>query len=446
MTRTITRRQLVGGAAACFAGGLLAAPALVAQTAPTRLTFAFAPDESGAIGALIDGYNAAADGRVEVGWTRAPEESDGFFRLMQSEFLAGSDDIDVFGSDVIWTAEFAAADWIHDLSARINRDLATGSILRAALTSTLHRNRYWAAPWYTDAGMLFYRRDLLEEAGIAEPPATWDALAATARTVMDATGTPHGLVLQGARYEGAVTNALEFIWSAGGRTWTPQGEVFGAPGMRMMDPNVIVIDSPASAAGLAKARELVETGIVPEAVAGFNERDALAVFAAGDAVFMRNWPFAYGLLGSAEFGAVTPDQVGVARIPTLGEGRLSYSCLGGWNLAVNRRSGQLDAAWDFILWAVAPERQRAMAETGGFLPTLTELYQDAALRAAVPVLALGEAAVLSARARPISTIYSRLSPRIAIMFNRVLTGELAPQEAVQRAERELRTIMAAGGG
>jgi multiple sugar transport system substrate-binding protein len=446
MTPTISRRQFVGGAAAGFAGSLLAAPALIAQTAPTRLTFAFAPDESGAIQALIDGYNAAADGRVEVSWALAPEESDAFFRMMQSEFLAGSDDIDVFGSDVIWTAEFAAADRIHDLTPRINRDLDTRAILRAALNSTFHRNRYWAAPWYTDAGMLFYRRDLLEEAGIAEPPATWDALAEAARIVMDAAGTPHGFVFQGARYEGGVTNALEFIWSAGGRAWTPQSEVAGAVGMRMMDPNVIVIDSPASAAGLAKARELVETGIAPEAVAGFNERDALAVFAAGDAVFMRNWPFAYGLLGSEEFGPVTPDQVGVARIPTLTADRPSYSALGGWNLAVNRRTPSLDAAWDFIRYAVAPERQRAMAETGGFLPTLAGLYDDEDLREAVPVLGLGEAAVRSARARPISTIYSRLSPRIAIMFNRVLTGEVAPREAVQRAERELQTIMATGGG
>jgi multiple sugar transport system substrate-binding protein len=91
-------------------------------------------------------------------------------------------------------------------------------------------------------------------------------------------------------------------------------------------------------------------------------------------------------------------------------------------------------------------QQRQMAETGGFLPVLTELYDDPELRDAVPVMALGEEAVRSARARPSSTIYSRLSPRIAIMFNRVLAGELAPQEAVQRAERELRTIMAAGGG
>ncbi len=443
MTSSISRRRLVGGAMAATAASAVAAPAVIAQTTPVRLNFAFAPDESGAIQALIDGFNASYDGRLEVSWTQAPIQSDAFFRFMESEFLARSSDIDVFGADVIWTNEFADRGWLLDLSARIYQDLPTESIVGAALNSTVHRNRFWAAPWYTDAGMLFYRRDLLEEAGIAEPPTTWDELATAARTVMEAAGTPHGMVFQGGRYEGGVTNSLEFIWSAGGRAWTPQTEVAGAFGMRVADANVIVINSSAAAAGLAEARELVETGIVPQEVVGFDERDSLAVFAAGDAVFMRNWPFAYGLLGSTEFGPVTTEQVGVARIPTLEPGRQSYSCLGGWNLAVNAQSQKLDAAWTFIRWAVDPERQRAMATTGGFLPTRVELYADAALREAVPVIGLGEAAVQSARARPASTIYSRLSPRLAVMFQRVLTGELDAREAVLRAERELQTIVSA---
>lgn len=443
MTSSISRRRLVGGAMAATATAAVAAPAVIAQTTPVRLNFAFAPDESGAIQDLIDGFNAEHDGQIEVSWTLAPMQTDAFFRFMESEFLARSADIDVFGADVIWTSEFADQGWLQDLSARIYQDLPTESIVGAALNSTLHRNRLWAAPWYTDAGMLFYRRDLLEEAGIAEPPTTWDELAAAARTVMETAGTAHGLVLQGGRYEGGVTNALEFIWSAGGRAWTPQTEVAGAFGMRVADANIIVINSRASAAGLAKARELVETGIMPEEVVTFDERDSLAVFAAGDAVFMRNWPFALGLLGSEEFGPVTPEQVGVARIPTLEPGRPSYSCLGGWNLAVNARTRQLDAAWSFIRWALDPERQRAMATTGGFLPTRVELYEDQALREAAPVVGLGEAAVRSARGRPASTIYSRLSPRIAAMFQRVLTGELEASEAVMRAERELQNIVAA---
>lgn len=435
----ISRRHLLTGTAAGVAIGSLGAPALLAQST-TQLTFAFADDESGAIQGLIDAFNSGNESGIEVSWTKAPENTDEFFRFLASDFMAGADDVDFFGSDVIWTAELASRNWIVDLSQRIYRDIDTGALLPAALNSVYHRNRLWAVPWYTDAGMLFYRRDLLEEAGL-EPPETWDDLASAARTVMDANGIANGFVLQGARYEGGVTNCLEFIWSAGGRAWTPQTETAGAFGMSVADPNVIVLNSRDSIAGLAKARELVDSGIVPAEVTTFNERDALEVFATGDAVFMRNWPFAYGLLDTEEFGPVTQDQVGVARIPTLSPGRPSYSCLGGWNLAMNARTRSQDAVWEFIRYALEPEQQRALAETGGFLPVRAELYEDEELREAVPVVALGEAAVQSARSRPVSTIYSLLSIRLAVMFNRILTGEVPAEEAVRQTERELRNIV-----
>ncbi len=436
----LSRREFLSTTAAGLAAGGLAAPALRAQGS-TTLNFAFAPDESGAIANLIEDFNRTNEQGVEVRWIEAPENSDDFFRFLESEFGAGSTEIDIFGSDVIWTAELAANGWLRDVSRSAFGEIDTGALLPAALNSGYWRNRLWAVPWYTDAGMLFYRRDLLEEAGISAPPATWDELAEAARTVMDGAGTENGFVFQGARYEGGVTNALEFIWSAGGRTWTGQSEVAGAFGMNVSEPNVIVLNSRDSVLGLSKARELVENGVAPEAVTGFNERDALRVFAAGDAVFMRNWPFAYGLLGSEEFGPVTPDQVGVAKIPTLRPGATSYSCLGGWNLAIAAHSARSRAGWAFIRHALQAEQQRAMARTGGYLPVRTDLYGDAALREAVPVVALGEEAVQSARARPGSTIYSQLSPRISLMFNRVLSGEIPAEEAVQRTTRELRTIV-----
>ena len=438
MTRPISRRGLLAAGTA-GAAAALAAPA-IAQAGRERITFAFAPDESGAIEALVEGFNAS-QAQVEVSWMLAPEDSDDFFRMIESEFEAGSRAIDVFGADVIWTPELAANDWVRDVSGSIYDELPTEAMLGAPLNSAVYQNRFWAVPWYTDAGMLFYRRDLLEAAGVAEPPATWDDLAAAARAVMESSGVPNGLVFQGARYEGGVTNALEFIWSAGGRAWLPQSEVAGAFGQRVVDPNVIVLDSRDTIEGLGKARELVEGGVAPAEVATFNERDCLRVFGAGESVFMRNWPFAYGLLGSGEFGAVSPEQVGIARIPTLEPGGPSYSCLGGWNLAISSASQAPDAAWSFIRYATAPEQQAAMARQGGFLPVLGGLYDDEALRAEVPVLALGADVVGTARARPASAIYSRLSPRLAIMFNRVLTGEIEPRDAVLGTEAELRRMV-----
>ena len=431
MTRStipFTRRAALASGAA-----LLAAPAL-AQGART-ITFAFAPDDSGAIQALVDGFNQSNGEGITVRWRQMDRASDAFFRELRSDFLAGAQDIDVFGADVVWTAELAARDEIRDLTGWARGRGAMDGILPAAMRSALYRNRTWAVPWYTDAGLLYHRSDLVET-----PPATWSALADAARGAMEG-GTANGLVFQGDAYEGGVTNALEFIWGAGGRPWTGQVSVAGAlsTGQAARGDTVVTLDTPDAAAGLAQARALVADGIAPEGVTNMREQESLEAFMAGDAVFMRNWPFAYGIMEAD--GRLSPDQIGVAPIPALREGGASYSCLGGWNLAVPAGARDPDAALAFIEYALQPEQQRMMAEAGGFLPVLAPLYDDEGLRAAAPVVGVGQTALATARARPASPAYSTLSPRLAFMFEDVLSGERAPEEAVARTEAELRRIL-----
>ena len=430
---SITRRAVLGSVAGTAIASALPRPT-IAQTGRS-LTFAFAPDDSGAIQQLLDGF--AAETGIAVNWRRMDRLTDSYFREMQSDFIAGAEDIDVFGADVVWTAELAAEERILDLGGL--SQAPQGTYVPAALRSTVYRNRSYAVPWYTDAGLLYYRRDLLDGAGLT-PPRTWTELAQHARAIMDTTGTAHGFVFQGDAYEGGVTNMMEFIWSAGGRPWTGQVSVPGAlsMGQATRDPNVVTLNSPDTIQGLTTARALVAEGIAPPDVTDMRELEALDRFAAGDAVFMRNWPFAFGAMRARGMDA---SQIGVAPIPTLSNERESYSCLGGWNLAVPATAQNRSAALDFIAYATRPDSQRMMAEVGGFLPVLSSLYTDETLREAAPVVAVGETAVANARARPASPIYSLLSPRLAFMFEDVLSGERDPAIAVERTETELRRIL-----
>ena len=434
-----SRRGVLQAAGA--GAGSLALSGRVRAQAPTEITFAFAPDDSGAKDALIEAFNAAHDGRIRVTFREMPRETDAFFDQMVSEFVAQADDIDVFGADVIWTAEMAANGWIVDLTARIQAAFDRDAFLAAARNAVWYQNRLWAVPWFTAVGMLYYRRDLLEAAGFDSPPATWAELAEMAKAVTAQPDAPeYGFVFQGGAYEGGVTNAMEYIWNAGGRVLTGNVSVAGAPGVMIVSPNVVVVDNPDAARGLDEARGLVEAGVAPEDVVEFREQDGVDAFLAGEAVFMRNWPFVYGLLDT-DASTLDPAQVGVAPIPVSAAGARSYSCLGGWNLAINARSPRREAAWEFIRFATAQERQLEHAAVGGFLPSLRALYDDEKLRASLPIAALGLQSVENARIRPISPYYSEISPRIALAFNRLLRGELTGTEAVQRLQRELRTIV-----
>jgi multiple sugar transport system substrate-binding protein len=440
----VSRRELIRGTAGLAGAALVGAAGGAGRTRaqqPVEIVFSFAPDDSGSMDNLIAAFNETHEGRFRVVWREMPRESDAYRQQLESDFLVESPEIDVIGGDVIWTAPFAYNNWIRDLSGRFHTEYDVDDFLDASMDSTVFRNRLWAVPWFSDAGMLYYRRDLLEGIGIERPPHSWDDLKVAALRVKEESGVPHGLVFQGGQYEGGVTNALEYIWSAGGRVLTGNIMVAGAFGMAVIDPNVVTVNSPATARGLDVARSLIEDGVAPEEVATFNEHDSLAAFMAGEAVFMRNWPFAYGVIQAASNAAITVDQVGIAPIPVTPPGQRSFSCLGGWNLMISAFSQKADAAWAFIRFATTAEAQKRRAIEGGFLPTLHALYRDPEIREQMPVVALAEEVFPTIRARPISPFYPDVSARLAIAFNRVLRGELTGLQAARRLDGELRTII-----
>lgn len=433
----LNRRAVLGlGSAAALAS---LAPRSGQAQELVELTFAFGPDDTGTLQPLINAFNQQHEGRIRVLHQERARETNDFYLQMKSDFEVGAADVDVIGADVIWTAEFAEQGWVRDLSTWFYDAYDPKAFVDAAVRSAVWRFSIYGVPWYTDAGLLFYRRDLLEAAGITAPPVTFAELEEQARAVMEQAGVPSGFVFQGAEYEGGVTNALEFIWNAGGRVLTGTSQ-FGSPlALPSGEPNVIEVDNPEAAAGLDMAHQLITDGTAPEAVTTFREQETWEAFGAGEAVFMRNWPFAFGAL-TGEGGPLTPEQIGAAPLPVLGSGRRSFSCLGGWNLMINAASPNPEAAWEFIRFATGVEQQTARA-MGGFLPTLKALYEDPQITDAVPVVAIGGEAVQHARNRPESPLYGAMSPRIARAFGQVLKGQASGAEAVANLQRELRTLL-----
>ena len=406
---------------------------------PVELTFAFGPDESDTLEPLIERFNATNDEDITVTWREMPRESDAYFAELVAELEGGDSDIDVFGADVVWTAELADNDLVVDLTSRFRDDYDADDFVAPALSSASYELRQWGVPWYTDAGVLLYRADLLADAGYDAPPATWDELRTMAATVTGNTDVEHGFVFQGADYEGGVVNLLEHIWSFGGRVLTTRASVAGAFGQNVMAPNVIVIDSSRTAEGLDHARELVVDGTTPAEVVDYREVESDLLFAEGDAVFLRSWPLAVAV---ATAGGLDIDQIGVAPLPVAREGDPSFSALGGWNLMVNDDSAFPSAAWTFIRYMTDAEQQRVRAEDGAFLPTLEALYDDDALAAAQPVLEVGRTAVEDARLRPVSPLYSEISPLLSAGFQDVLIGEASGQEVASRLQGDLDALIA----
>ena len=350
--------------------------------------------------------------------------------LYQQLLAAGAPDIDVFNVDIVWPgilgehfidlAPYAAGREADHFPAIIANNTVDGALK--------------AMPWYTDAGLLFYRADLLEKHGAAVPK-TWDELAGTAARITEAERTGGderllGYVFQGRAYEGLTCNALEWIASDGGGTIVaPDGE--------------ITVANRQAAAALDRAASWIGT-IAPQGVLNYTEEEARGVFQSGNAVFMRNWPYAWALAQSDD--SPVKGLVGVAPLPAGPEGEPTGT-LGGYNLAVSKYSKAPEAAADLVMFLTSPEEQKRRAIAGAYNPTIPALYQDPDVLAAVPFLAELYPTIANAVARP-STVtgetYNRVSAAFWGAVHDVLSGQAEAEAALAALARELERIRRRG--
>jgi multiple sugar transport system substrate-binding protein len=389
----------------------------------TNIVFSFGPDDSGTLTEVVNRFNEEYQGEIQAEYRKMPSDTGTYFNQIRTEFQSGASPIDVIGGDVIWPAQLAANGWILDLSDLFTEDMRS-DFVDAAIDSVTYKDKFWGVPWFTDAGLLWYRKDLVEESGFSESPQTWDELKEMAEKTSRDTGTQFGFVFQGAQYEGGVVDGLEYIWTSGGEVLTNSGEV--------------VVDQPDPIAGLRTQRSMIDDGVSPIAVVNYKEPETHTAFLNGSAVFCRNWPYMYGLLKDPGQSQVTPDQVEITTLPH-NEGGESHSGLGGWNMYVNAASeNKLDAIWEFIqFFTMNDEQQRFRATSGGFLPPLKYLYEDQELLDSVPVASIAGDALERALTRPVSPFYSDVSLAMQKQFAESLKGTVPPEEAAQNLQQEI---------
>ena len=393
------------------------------------LILSWGPDDTGSLQALIEKFNKQSKG-FKVKYQEMPADTGQYFDKLRTQFQAGGGDIDLILGDVIWPAQFAVNGWVADLSERFKD---TDEFLPGPIQAATYDGKVWAVPWYTDAGLLYYRKDLLEKSGYSEPPATWAELQEMAAKVMKDQGTENGFVFQGDEYEGGVCNGCEYIWSYGGNILDPE------------DPTKVIIDSPEAAAGLAEERSMIAKGTSPQGVLQYQESETEGAFLTGEAVFMRIWPSTYALAGSTDFPDVKKDMLGITQIPTDKPGGPSYSTLGGWNFLINAQSDLQDEAWEFAKWMTEPEQLISNAKVGSKLPVRQSLYNDPEVLDNVPVARLGKEAIIdNARPRPVSPYYSDVSLELAEGLNTSLSGDASPEETVANLQEDLQQIIDQG--
>ncbi len=376
--------------------------------------------------AAAERYMAANPG-VTVNVLETPDLADSRLGVYLQLFEAQSADVDVYQIDVIWPGDLA--EHLVDLYEYGAREVA-GDHFPAIIENNTVDGRLVGIPWFTDAGLLYYRTDLLEKYGYSGPPATWDELTEMAQTIQagERASNPDfwGFVWQGNSYEGLTCDALEWIASNdGGSIISPDG--------------AITIDNPRAVEAIQMAAGWVGS-ISPNGVTSFGEEEARNMWQAGNAAFMRNWPYAYSL-GNAEDSAIA-GLFDVSPLPAGASGH-GAATLGGWQLAVSRYSANPEVAADVALFMASYEEQKARAVVGSLNPTIMALYDDADVLAAVPFFGSLYDVFINAVARP-STIaapnYSPVSQAFYNAVHSVLTGSETAENALAIAALDIADI------
>jgi multiple sugar transport system substrate-binding protein len=395
-----------------------------AAKAGDKVVYARTRDPSGTTDKLVQAFNGAGKG-LQAELLVMPDTSADYRNALVPQLQAKSGDIDVFTTDVIWTAEFAAAGWALDLTQRFDEGMRR-DFLDGPVSSVQFQGKYYGVPYWTDAGVFWYRKDILEDELKMRPPETWDDLVSVGQMVKERKPDVSPFVFQAAQHEGLVVNVLEFIWGNGGDV--------------LDDKGAVVLKSDNAVAALQAMQDMIYTSkIAPEAVTSSRTVENNQVFFEGRAAMMRSWPFVWGALGANKSASITQDKLGVAKIPH-GPNGPSTSCLGGWNVAINPFGKKQDAAWALVEWLTGPEAQEMYAIGRGDLMTRKAIYDDPDVLQAVPITKQFAPMAAATRSRPTTPFYQDVSTALQRNFHAALTRQASAADAIARAADELASI------
>jgi multiple sugar transport system substrate-binding protein len=373
-----------------------------------NVTWCIGKDTTGAFSTVVDDFNKAnPDANAKL--IELPTDAGEQRRLQVQRLQAESTECDVLGTDVIWTAEYAGQNWLLDVSDFIAEN--GDKFIPSTVDTTTYEGKNYAVPFNSNAGFIYYRSDEVDQA-----PETWEDLYKEA-------GQGNGVVYQGFRYEGLTVNFLELVYSAGGSVLSEDGKEATA-------------DSPEVKDALQFMADGIKNGDAPKAVTTYKEEESRRAFESGNATFMRNWPYAYALGKDSKIA----DQFEISTFPGY-KGKEGAGVLGGYNLAISAYSKNPEGSLAFIEFATEPAQQKLMATEASLPPTVTEVYDDPAVKKAMPFAEDLRTAIEQAQPRPVSPVYPQISEAIYNNAFAALQGNMSPDEAASKMNEEIQKAL-----
>ncbi|OEU90796.1 ABC transporter substrate-binding protein [Streptomyces abyssalis] len=378
-------------------------------------------DTSGIVPTLIKRWNDKHP-REKVTFIELPEDADQQRQMMIQNAQLKTDTYTVLNLDVVWTSEFAANRWIDELPAdSFPFDKTLGPINDTAK----YRGKWFAMPYASDGAMLYYRKDLLEKAGVEEPPKTWDEMREICDKVLGEQKSKMSCYGgQFEKYEGLTVNFSEAINSAGGQVTDAKG--------------IPHLDTPEAERGMDKLVKSFKDGTIPKDGITFMEEQGRRAFEKGNLLFYRNWPYQYAISDKKAKNNEVAGKFGVAPIP--GEKGPGASSLGGHNLALSSTARNKATALDFMRFMTNEESSRLKLEKASLAPVYTKLYDEPEYVRKFPYLPVLKKSISGAEPRPRVVQYGDATKAVQNAAYNALTGKQSSAAALRNLQRQLREL------
>ena len=421
------RREAITTAGLALGASLLPLGSRRARAADrTQITFAsanFYGRET--IAQVVDAYNQSQS-KVQVTFVQLPPPSSSteVHQALVQQLARRNGTPDVFTQDVIWIAEFASAGWALPLDQYFGKPVQD-QYFPGLISACTYQGKLTALPWHVDSGMLYYRKDLLAQAG-AQVPTTWQELTDTAQKIQKAGGAKFGYLWQGKQEEVLVCDMVEVVASAGGAILGP-------------DSRTVLVAEPPAVKGVQFLYDTIHTSkISPHDVLSWDEEPSRGPFTSGEAVFLRNWSYVYKIAQDPASSSVV-DKVGVAPLPHFPGGK-SAACLGGYQYGVNAHTQNREAAIDFITWMSSPATQLRFATGLGLAPTRPSVFDQPELIQKQPFMHTLRDVFVGATPRPVTPKYPQVTLALQSSVSRALVNGNV-QDELDRAKKRLTDIV-----
>ncbi len=375
---------------------------------------------------VIARCNEEAAGEYKIVGNLLPSDADGQREQLVRRLAAKDAGMDLIGLDVTWTAEFAEAKWIREITGA-DKEAAIKDTLQPTIDTAMWQDKLYGIPKHTNVQLLWYRKSL-----VPEPPKTWDDVLAASKK-LKAAGKPYVIGLTAAQYEGYVVGFNTILASLGGTLVNEDST------------KATVDDKTVKALGILE--DLAKGGLSSKSLSNSQEPEVFAQMQNGEAAFIVNWPYVLSAMRAAgetsdDIKAVA-DDLGFAVLPEFAPGEPARATLGGMNWAISSYSKHPDETYDAAMCLRDPEAQLAVAIDSGEPPVNPKVYENPEFREVYPMYEVMLKELETAVPRPITPLYQNVSTIVSTTLSP--PSSISPDKTSKELEAKIQDALEGKG-